>query len=113
MNRIEEKMAALQAKQEKAFITYMTAGLPDMEGIKALIRAQEEAGTDVLELGIPFSDPVADGPVIQQASYKAICQGATLKKIFQSIFQTGSDHHSHRVPNIFPSSQVRSLCPCT
>ena len=85
MNRIEEKMAALQAKQEKAFITYMTAGLPDMEGIKALIRAQEEAGTDVLELGIPFSDPVADGPVIQQASYKAICQGATLKKIFQMM----------------------------
>lgn len=85
MNRIEEKMAALQAKKEKAFITYMTAGLPDMEGTKELIRAQEEAGTDVLELGIPFSDPVADGPVIQQASYKAICQGVTLKKIFQMM----------------------------
>lgn len=85
MNRIEEKMAVLQAKKEKAFITYMTAGLPDMEGTKALIRAQEEAGTDVLELGIPFSDPVADGPVIQQASYKAICQGVTLKKIFQMM----------------------------
>lgn len=85
MNRIEEKMDALKEKNEKAFITYMTAGLPDMEGTKALIKAQEEAGTDVLELGIPFSDPVADGPVIQQASYKAICQGVTLKKIFQMM----------------------------
>lgn len=85
MNRIEEKMDVLKEKNEKAFITYMTAGLPDMEGTKALIKAQEEAGTDVLELGIPFSDPVADGPVIQQASYKAICQGVTLKKIFQMM----------------------------
>lgn len=87
MNRIEEKMTALKGKNEKAFITYMTAGLPDMEGTKALIKAQEEAGTDVLELGIPFSDPVADGPVIQQASYKAICQGVTLKKIFSMVEQ--------------------------
>lgn len=82
MNRIEARMSALKEKQEKAFITYMTAGLPDMEGTKALIKAQEEAGTDVLEIGIPFSDPVADGPVIQEASYQSICRGTTLKKIF-------------------------------
>lgn len=81
-NRIEHRMQILQKKQEKAFITYMTAGLPDMEGCKALIRAQEEAGTDVVELGIPFSDPVADGPVIQAASYKSIQQGTNLKKVF-------------------------------
>ena len=66
-NRIENRMQELKEKNEKAFITYMTAGLPDMEGCKALIKAQEEAGTDILELGIPFSDPVADGPVIQAA----------------------------------------------
>jgi len=85
MNRIEEKMAHLKEKNEKAFITYMVAGLPDMEGTKALIKAQEEAGTDVIELGVPFSDPVADGPVIQQASYKSICQGTTLSKIFNMM----------------------------
>ena len=79
-NRIERKMQQLKEKKEKAFITYMTAGLPDMEGCKSLIRAQEEAGVDVLELGIPFSDPVADGPVIQAASYKSIQQGTSLKK---------------------------------
>lgn len=86
-NRIEEKLQILQGKKEKAFITYMTAGLPDMEGCKNLIKAQEEAGTDILELGIPFSDPVADGPVIQAASYKSILLGTNLQKSFQLVEQ--------------------------
>lgn len=81
-NRIEQRMQKLQEKGEKAFITYMTAGLPDMAGCKELIKTQEKAGTDVLELGIPFSDPVADGPVIQDASYKSIQLGTNLKKVF-------------------------------
>ena len=81
-NRIEQKLQTLQEKREKAFITYMTAGLPDMAGCKALIQAQEQAGTDILELGIPFSDPVADGPVIQNASYRSIQLGTNLKKVF-------------------------------
>ena len=81
-NRIEQRMQQLQEKGEKAFITYMTAGLPSMEGCKELIKAQEQAGTDVLELGIPFTDPVADGPVIQDASYKSIQLGTNLKKVF-------------------------------
>ena len=85
MNRIEAKMKALQEKGEKAFITYITAGLPDLEGTKKLLKAQEEAGLDVVELGIPFSDPVADGPVIQDASCKAICNGINLKKVFVTI----------------------------
>lgn len=91
MNRIEVKLEACKAKNEKAFITYMTAGLPDMEGCGRLIRAQEEAGTDVLELGIPFSDPVADGPVIQAASYKSICQGTNLKKVFELVGRLRQD----------------------
>ena len=81
-NRIEQRMQKLQEKGEKAFITYMTAGLPDMAGCKELIKTQEKAGTDVLELGIPFSDPVADGPVIQASSYKSIQLGTNLKKVF-------------------------------
>ena len=85
MNRIEAKMKALQEKGEKAFITYITAGLPDLEGTKKLLKAQEKAGLDVVELGIPFSDPVADGPVIQDASYKAICNGINLKKVFVTV----------------------------
>lgn len=81
-NRIENRIQTLKERKEKALITYMTAGLPNMEGCKALIKAQEEAGTDILELGIPFSDPIADGPVIQASSYKAIQQGTNLKKVF-------------------------------
>ena len=84
-NRIEKRFAELHAEGKKAFITYMTAGLPDMETTKALIRAQEEAGTDIIEVGVPFSDSTADGPVIQDASYRSICNGTNLKKIFQAI----------------------------
>lgn len=81
-NRIENRLKQLGERNEKALITYMTAGLPDMEGTKEIIRAQEEAGTDVIELGIPFSDPIADGPVIQQASYESIQKGTNLTKVF-------------------------------
>ena len=85
MNRIEAKLEELKAKNEKAFITYITAGLPDMERCAELICAQEEAGLDILELGVPFSDPVADGPVIQDASYRSILKGTTLKTTFDLV----------------------------
>lgn len=82
MNRIENRLNLLKEENKKAFITYITAGLPDLEKTKDIIKAQEMAGTDIVEMGIPFSDPIADGPVIQQASYEAILNGASLKKIF-------------------------------
>ena len=85
MNRIEKKLQSLQEKKEKAFITYITAGLPDMEHCAKLIRVQEEAGLDILELGIPFSDPAADGPVIQDASYRSILKGTNLRKCFELV----------------------------
>lgn len=85
MNRIEEKLKLLQEKNEKAFVTYVTAGLPNLDKTKEIVKACEKGGVDVLELGIPFSDPIADGPVIQQASYEAILNGASLKKIFVKL----------------------------
>lgn len=85
MNRIEKRLASLRAKKEKAFITYLTAGLPSMETTAAIVKAQEEAGTDIIEIGVPFSDPIADGPVIQQASFEAIQAGANLKKSFELV----------------------------
>ena len=91
MNRIEQTLAALQEKNEKAFITYITAGLPDYTKTKELIKAQEQAGTDIIELGIPFSDPVADGPVIQEASYQAILGGANLEKTFTCMQEMRGD----------------------
>ncbi|SFR83906.1 tryptophan synthase subunit alpha [Anaeromicropila populeti] len=98
MNRIEAKLAELKSKKEKAFITYMTAGLPDMEGCQKIIKAQEEAGTDILELGIPFSDPVADGPVIQDASYRSILKGTNLTKVFDMVKEL---RNSCEIPIVF------------
>lgn len=91
MNRIEKRMEELQQKNEKAFVTYMTVGLPDMEGTKALIKAQDEAGIDIIELGIPFSDPTADGPVIQDASYRSICKGTNVKGVFTAVEEVRKD----------------------
>lgn len=108
MNRIEERMKQLQEKGEKAFITYMTAGLPDFEGTKRLLKGMEHAGCDVVELGVPFSDPVADGPVIQNASYRAICNGVNLKKIFQMVEEVRKD--GLELPLIFMMYYNTVLC---
>lgn len=99
MNRIESRLAACKADGKKAFITYMTAGLPDMKGCGELIKTQAAAGIDVIELGIPFSDPVADGPVIQAASYKSICQGTNLKGVFELVKEVRAD--GCEVPLVF------------
>lgn len=98
-NRIEERLKQVKERGDKAFITYMTAGLPDMKGCAKLVQALDEAQIDVVELGIPFSDPVADGPVIQAASYKAIKQGTNLKKVFEMVADIRSA--GCRVPLVF------------
>ena len=85
MNRIEQKLLDLKKENKKAFITYLTAGLPDMKATKEILKAQEKAGVDIVEIGIPFSDPIADGPVIQQASYEAIQNGADLTGAFRMV----------------------------
>lgn len=99
MNRIEEKMQQLREKQEKAFITYYTAGFPDLAATKQIIKAQERGGCDVIELGVPFSDPVADGPVIQNASYRAIQNGTNLENTFALVQQIRNEGVS--VPIVF------------
>ncbi len=99
MNRIEAKLEQLKQKNEKAFITYTTAGLPNLSKTKELIKVQEEAGIDIIELGVPFSDPIADGPVIQDASYKAIQAKTSLKKVFETVKQVREE--GAQVPIIF------------
>ena len=98
MNRIETALQALQEKKEKAFITYITAGLPDYDKTKAIIKAQEAAGTDIIELGIPFSDPTAEGPVIQGANLRALNAGITTDKIFTFVKELRKDV---KVPLVF------------
>lgn len=85
MGRIEKKFAALQKKGQKALIAYLTAGDPSLQKTQELIPALEAAGVDIIEVGVPFSDPTADGPAIQAASQRALKAGATLGKILAMI----------------------------
>jgi tryptophan synthase alpha chain len=78
MSRIGEKFARLATAGEKALIPYLTAGDPDLETTAELILEMERAGADIIELGVPFSDPIADGPVIQRAADRALRRGTTL-----------------------------------
>ncbi|MBV8380406.1 MAG: tryptophan synthase subunit alpha [Paucibacter sp.] len=81
MSRIEATFAALRAQGRKALIPYVTAGDPYPETTVELMLAMAEAGADVIELGMPFSDPMADGPVIQQAAERALANGVTLNQV--------------------------------
>jgi tryptophan synthase alpha chain len=85
MGRIEERFTALKKEGRKAFVAYLTAGDPDLETTAKLIPALEAAGVDIIEVGVPFSDPTADGPVIQAACQRALKRGSTLKKILAMI----------------------------
>lgn len=85
MNRIDRKFALLKEKGEKALIPFVTAGDPDLETTEKLVLAMLGAGADLVEIGVPFSDPVAEGPVIQKASKRALDAGTTLVKIFAMV----------------------------
>ncbi len=85
MKRIEKTFAELKKKGEKALVAYITAGYPDLETTRALIPALAKAGVDILEVGVPFSDPTADGPVIQAASQAALKNGTTLTGVLDLI----------------------------
>jgi tryptophan synthase alpha chain len=81
MSRIRERIEAVRARGERALVPFITAGDPDLGVTEALIPALAEAGADVLELGVPFSDPTADGPKIQQSSERALAAGTTLRRV--------------------------------
>ncbi len=81
MNRIAETFENLKQKREKALVGFVTAGDPDIPNSLNIITAMCEAGVDILELGVPFSDPTADGPVIQRSSGRAIAKGVNLSAV--------------------------------
>jgi tryptophan synthase alpha chain len=85
MNRIEKKFRQLRKEDRKALIIYLTCGFPDLKTTEAVIRLLEDCGVDMIELGIPFSDPIADGPVIQYSSQKALEKGINLDKVFGMV----------------------------
>lgn len=85
MTRIGKKFAELKKQQGKALVTFVTAGDPDLALTERLIPAMAAAGADIIELGMPFSDPMADGPTIQLASERALAGGTTLAAILAMV----------------------------
>jgi tryptophan synthase alpha chain len=98
MNKIDRRFKELKKQGKKAFIAYITAGDPSLAMTEKIVPALEGAGVDIVELGIPFSDPVADGPTIQAASQRALKRGANLKKIFA---MAGNLRRKTEIPLVF------------
>ena len=93
MTRIDAKFAELQAAGKKAFVAYIMAGDPDYDTSLEVVKGLPEAGVDIIELGLPFTDPMADGPTIQLAGQRALEAGMTLDRTLQmaSEFRKGDD----------------------
>jgi tryptophan synthase alpha chain len=87
MNRIDKKFIQLKKQDKKAFIAFITAGYPDLSTTAKLVITLEKNGVDIIELGVPFSDPLADGPIIQEASRYSLKQGTNLVKILDLVKQ--------------------------
>ena len=85
MSRISKTFSALQAQGRKALIPYVTAGFPFVHITPELMQGMAEAGADVIELGVPFSDPAADGPVIQKAGERALAAGVGLAQVLAMV----------------------------
>ena len=90
-SRITGRFADLRAAGRTGLVTYVTAGDPDLERSGAILRALDRAGADVIEVGVPFSDPLADGPVIQRASERALASGTTLTGTLDLIEDVRAD----------------------
>src|SRR5437868_10271480 len=91
--RIESRFAALKQEGRAGLVAFVTAGDPDPETSLAILKALPTAGADVVELGMPFTDPMADGPAVQASSQRALRAGQTLKKTLAMVrtFRTGDD----------------------
>jgi tryptophan synthase alpha chain len=92
MSRIEETFARLRAQQRKALIPFITAGDPQPHVTVPLMHTLVEAGADVIELGVPFSDPMADGPTIQRASERALAYGVSLRQVLGMVANFRADN---------------------
>ena len=91
MSRIEKTLSNLRGAGRRALVPFVTAGDPEPSVTVPLMHALVAAGANVLELGVPFSDPMADGPVIQRASERALAQGMTLKRVLAMVAEFRRD----------------------
>ena len=92
-SRIDKRFAALKAEGRAALVTFVTAGDPDTATSLAIARALPAAGADLIELGMPFTDPMADGPAVQAAGVRALNAGQTMRKTLAMVrdFRKGDD----------------------
>src|SRR3990172_11849170 len=95
MSRIKNTFNRLKKKNEKALIPYVMAGDPDLATTKALILAMEKAGCDIIELGAPFSDPLADGPTIQKAALRSLGSGTSIRGVLGLVAE---ERKESRIP---------------
>ena len=85
MTRITDCFDKIKNEKRKALVVFITAGDPDLDATKNILDAVDDSGADIIELGVPFSDPLADGPIIQAASLRSLKSGTTLKKIISLV----------------------------
>ena len=96
-NRLVRKFQDLSIRNERALICYVVAGYPDINTTERIVSTLVSAGADIIEIGIPFSDPIADGPIIQEASYDALVRGITPEKCLNL---------AHRIRKTFPDLPI-------
>jgi tryptophan synthase alpha chain len=89
VKRLEQAFASLRESKRAGFIPFIVAGDPDLDTTVELLRVLSDAGATAIELGVPFSDPAADGPVIQRAGQRALNRGVTLADIFAMLAKNG------------------------
>lgn len=107
MSRIDDRFAALKAEKRKALVIFLTAGDPTMKGSVDLAKAAFDHGADIVEIGVPFSDPLADGPVIQDSFLRAIAKGASVVKTFDAV---RAIRKTHDQPLVFMIASTLVIC---
>jgi tryptophan synthase alpha chain len=85
VSRLDDAFGKLRASGERGLVAYFTAGDPSLDATRMLVREAELQGADVIELGVPFSDPLADGPVIQRAAMRALAGGTSLQRVLETV----------------------------
>ena len=92
MNRIDARFRELKRRKEKALIAYLTVGFPTVKMLPELVKACSDAGVDLVEFGVPFSDPLADGPTIQAASEKGLTNGVSPTVVLEQARRLRRNH---------------------
>ena len=111
MSRIEERLSRLNGN--KALVAFFTAGDPDLFASKEIFSVIEKSGADIIEIGVPFSDPLADGPTIQASSQRSLQNGTTLKKIIELVIKSdiGSTNNKNTAIDKITITSLMILSP--